>query len=52
MYSFKSISKVVRRTDAVVSPLLTVGETAAYLRWPRRWVYYVTAVRDTHREGG
>jgi hypothetical protein len=27
-------------TAAVVSPLMTVDETAAYLRRPKRWVYY------------
>ncbi len=37
----KSIGKVDTPTAAVVSPLLTVDETAAYLRRPKRWVYYV-----------
>lgn len=30
----------VQATAAIVSPLMTVDETAAYLRRPRRWVYY------------
>ena len=37
----KPTNKVDTPTAAVVSPLLTVDETAAYLRRPKRWVYYV-----------
>jgi excisionase family DNA binding protein len=36
----KSVRQAVPTTAAIVSPLMTVDEAAAYLRRPRRWVYY------------